>query len=202
MGIRINKGIGWVLTGKNLDIEKVSNITLQNLKDEFKTNNPRTYEIDFDFPEIDLSKPLNHFILRAFSECEPTPVLLFIPPFMRKKWHRYDDGIDFYTKKDLLDHVEYIKGDLYPCYEKFVISSNLNFIEDLDRQKASMLSDCGHILEGSERERLIQLGFDLAKPLNEQMHMTAPLSLKLMLSKLDPSVDYRGLRPAVVTWWS
>lgn len=203
MGIRINKGLGWVLRGKNLDRELLTKITLQELKDEYKEIYTG-FDIDFDLADLNLSQTLDSFIINAFSECEPTQVLLFIPPSMKKNWHRYDDSLDFYTKKDLVDHIEYIQGDLYPFYEKFIITSSLEKTElsELERTKATQLSDYADKLAGEEREKFISLGFDLTKPLINQIHMLPPISLRLMLAKLDPTVDYKELRPAVVTWWS
>ena len=204
MGIRIHKTLGWVLLNQDINLDLLSSTTLEDLKKEY-ISDVELIKLDLVFPNIDFSSSLEDFVYNAGNECDESDrCYIFSIPYL-KDWHRYNSTLDYYDATSAERTIKYLNSDIFPFYQKFVISSNLTELDHDLRNKISVLSGVKNYKNNFEEnfiKQLENLGFDLEKPLKDQIHMTCPKILQLILKKANPNVDYRNLKPAIVTYWS
>lgn len=200
MGIRVNKSLGWVFYGKKLNLEILKNLTLLDLKNEFKTD----FEIsnlDLSFQGIDLSKKLIEFVNDVSDQDTPNDFLyIFSPPFINKDWNRHDDSIDYHECNDGNRTIKYIHRDVFPYSQKFVVSRSLKELTDIQKRHCLYFSENQDLLSDKIKENLSNIGIDIKKPLISQIHMTCPKIIKAIFEKCSDE-NYKSLQPAIVTYW-
>lgn len=201
MGIRVNKELGWVLTGHPLNLEVLESLTLADLKKEFEDD----YELchlDLVYPNIDLSQKLINFVNDISDEFNPQDhCFIFTPPVLGDEWSRHDSPLDYYECEDASRQIKYLYREIFPYAQKFVVSSSLNYLNETQKKMCWYFSDLGHQLKPDVQTELSNLGLNINQSLKSQIHMTAPKILELILKKCNSNLDYRILRPALVTYW-
>lgn len=193
MGIRINKTLGWIITNNSLDIEKLENFSLMDLQKE--NLNCQELQLDLSFPEIDLSQKLSNFVEKVADE----NIYVFKPPVIGEKWNRYDDIIDYLENNSGETKINYIHRDIFPYCQSFVVSASLNKLTKIESTQCQIFTNMNRFNE-EKKQSLLKLGIDETKPLNEQIHMTAPKVIELIFKKCS-DLDYRILKPAIITYW-
>ena len=200
MGIRINKKLGWILENQDLNLEPLSKITLQQLKDQHKSD-PDVF-IDLGFIDVDMTQPLSNFVSKISDDGSSKKLYIFIPPIVKDQWQRYDDAMDYLENKLSAVKVNYINRDLYPFYRKFVVAHNLKELSSIQTQKCQQFSDLDYkCFTPDFQKELTDLGLTLDKPLKDQIYMVCPDILRVFLEKCGEN-NYKKLRPAIVTYWS
>jgi hypothetical protein len=204
MGIRIHKTLGWVLLNEDIDFDMLSSTTLNDLKNE-NLNDVELIKLDLVFPNINLSLTLEKFIHNASYDSNPNDkCYIFSVPYLND-WHRYNSTLDYYDVDSAERNIREIHSDIFPFYQKFVVSNTLIELEHDLRNKINLLSgvaDYQNSFDSTFIKQLTELGFKLDKPLKEQIHMTCPRILQLILKKANPNINYKKLKPAIVTYWS
>lgn len=200
MGIRINKSLGWVLTGVELDLEVLESLTLGDLKKE----NPQDFELnhlDLSYPNLDLSQKLINFVRDVSDEYkEGDRMYVFSPPFVGKEWHRHDDTIDYYEADSGERKVKYLHGEIFPYAQKFVVTSSLKELNEVQTKTCWYFSEQADKFKPELKKEFTDLGIDLTQPIKPQIHMICPHVIRLILKKCS-DVDYKILQPGIVTYW-
>ena len=198
MGIRINKIMGWVFKPtQEIDYETLESTFLKDLNQEGLKH------IDINLQNhCSEDDSLSDYIFVTTEEGKP-PLCIIVPPMvLNMGWKRYDSSIDYQEAmftENASRKVKIIRGEVFPYAQPFVVSKSLKIVPKEIMDQMFMLSDNPH-LKAQKAEELKELGFDLDKPLKKQIHMTPPLVVQRMLEKVS-SIDYRLLKPAIVTYW-
>lgn len=199
MGIRINKKLGWILENQELNLEPLSKITLQELKDQYQSD-PDVF-IDLGFVEVDMNQPLSNFVSVISDEGSSKKLYMFIPPIVNDKWQRHDDSMDYLENKLSSVKINYINRDIFPFSRKFVVAQNQKELSSIKSTQCIQFSDLDYkCFTPDFKKELTDLGLTLDKPLKDQIYMVCPDILKVFLEKCGSS-DYKKLRPAIVTYW-
>jgi len=206
MGIRINKTLGWILEGEEIDLEVLKSFSLKDLQKE-NPNDKELNKLDLYGSNIDLNQPLISFVknasLERFEENEAEDFLyVFIPPICIQDWHRHDDSIDYYEEDGIPQRkIKWLNGEVFPFSQKFVVSSTLKEIDNITKQNCWDFSNLNLKPKEPLKSNFKKLGFDLSKPLKSQIHMVCPKVLELILAKCS-KVNHLKLKPGIVSYWS
>lgn len=203
MGIRIHKTLGFYIQGVELDISLLDQLTLNDLKKEFPD---QKMNMDLSYPGLNLNKKLSNFvedITESESDENAISQYIFIPPFVGDKWRRHDDMIDYYDQEGVAQNsIKYVHNEIFPYCEKFVVTKNLKELDSVQKEQAFLFSDpaVNNKFKQEFKDKFIALGFDMNKPLREQIHMTAPKVIQEIARKAGLN-EPKLLRPVIATYW-
>lgn len=192
--------MGWVLYGADFDLESLNQLTFRQLLEKDPDNQMLKEDI------LVLADKIDSLVLDCVhhvdQESMGRELYVFRPPFGSDDWSRYDNSIDYYEAKGCaIGEIEYIHQQIFPYVGKFVVESTLHSLSDKDRLVCSTNLSLEKI-EPWYQKHLVKLGLDLSSPLDTQIYVIAPEVVKSMLALGNKDVDYRSLKPAIITYWS
>ena len=197
MGIRIHKKMGWIIKDIEFDIEVLSRKTL----DKLLTENPADDQLEIDIlpAEVDKSLTLDSFVQDVGGDEEN--IWIFIPPFGTEDWSRYDDSMDYIEANGVAEtKIQYIHQELFPYRGRFVVTKTLTELNDKNKFICSSNVNPDNF-ENWYKKELENLGLNLSHGLREQIHMKAPRVIELIFNELQTGIDFKRLRPAIISYW-
>lgn len=203
MGIRINKSLGWILSFDKINLELLDELTITDLinenKDDFELNN-----LDLMYPFIDKDMKLSSMVREVYLDKDER-IIIFQPPHViseKDYWHRYNNPIDYYERGSELNSLKFLLGqEIFPYINKMVVSKSLIELNPQEKDICQIFSDVRIILKPEVKQDLEKKGIDFTFKLKDQIHQCCPRIIQLILKKCDDKIDFRTLKPGIVTWW-
>jgi hypothetical protein len=202
MGIRIHKRLEWVLDC-SLDLQNLEDLKVKDLLDEYP--NDLELRMDLTYPSISMNENFESIVIpidELIDNENSHHYTLFQPMHQYKSWSRYDDMIDYLENDSCVFNIQYINSDLFPFCNRFVVSKSLKLLDDFQRKMCLIPKEIIQNLTKEKKEELEKLGLDCSEELKLQIHQSAPRLIELLLKKIDPSINYLELKPAIITYWS
>ena len=201
MGIRINKALGWYIEDVELIRERLQH-TISDLKDIHINDQEFKLELNM-YPDLDMNSKIENFI--EYAEIDGKNYLIFLPPGTKEEWYRYADSIDHYENAIEEDPIaiKKIHTKIFPYYGRMINSKTFKPVPEKHFIIRVMKPEDVNNFSEELKQEFLDMGFDIKKPIENQMHQEAPRSIEIIFEHItEEDVDFRKLKPAILQYWS